>query len=88
MSFPNATATPTPNHAKQAKARYSEADVANEVGVSVDQLRTLVRRHIVKSDEEMNHLSMASFQPSDVLILKLLARDQIDPSASDSGALG
>jgi len=58
---------------KQNKTQYSEVEAAQELGVTVEQLRVLIRSHIAKSDEDMHHLSVASFHPSDLLVLKILA---------------
>jgi hypothetical protein len=58
---------------KAAKSHYSEAEAASELGVTVDQLRLLIRRHVIEHDEEMANVSHASFQPSDLLLLRLLA---------------
>jgi hypothetical protein len=63
-----------------AKSQYSEREAAEELGVSVEQLRTLIRSHIVETDEDLNNVSVASFHPSDLLVLKLLARQS---SSSD-----
>ena len=57
-----------------SKGQYSETEAAEELGVSVEQLRTLVRRHIVETDEDLNNLSVAGLQPSDLLVLRLLSR--------------
>jgi hypothetical protein len=65
----NAGALPT----KQNKTHYSEAEAAQELGVTVEQLRVLIRNHIAQSDEDLNHISVASFHPSDLLVLKILA---------------
>jgi len=65
----NAGAIPT----KQNKTQYSEAEAAQELGVTVEQLRVLIRNHIAQSDDDLNHIAMASFHPSDLLVLKLLA---------------
>ena len=61
-----------------AKTQYSEAEAACEVGLSVEQLRSLIRLHIVRNDEELGSVLLADFSPVDVLVLRLLA----DSSAS------
>jgi hypothetical protein len=48
-------------------------EAARELGVTVDQLRSLIRSHIAQSDEDLNHIAVASFHPSDLLVLKILA---------------
>ena len=64
---------------KQIKTQYSEHEAAEELGVSVDQLRTMIRSHIVETDEALNNVSVASFQPSDLLILKILSGVKLSP---------
>jgi hypothetical protein len=55
------------------QTQYSEVEAARELGVTVDQLRSLIRSHIAQTDEDLNHIAVASFHPSDLLILKILA---------------
>lgn len=64
---------------KPAKTQYSEHEAAQELGVSVDQLRTLIRSHIVETDEDLNNVAVASFHPSDLLVLKILAGSKPSP---------
>jgi len=54
------------------KSHYTETEAAEELGISVTQLRTLVRERIVRSEEDIRNLPMAYFQPADVLLLKLI----------------
>ena len=56
-----------------AKTHYSEVEAAHELGLTVEELRTLIRSHIAQSDEDLNHIAVASFHPSDLLVLKLLS---------------
>jgi hypothetical protein len=58
---------------KQNKTQYSETEAAQELGFTVDQLRVLIRRHIAETDEDLNHIGIATFHASDLLILKILA---------------
>jgi hypothetical protein len=58
---------------KQNKTQYSEAEAAQELGVTVEELRLLIRNHIAKSDEDLTHIAVATFHPSDLLVLKILA---------------
>jgi hypothetical protein len=57
---------------KANQTQYSEGEAAQELGVTVDQLRTLIRSHIAQTDEDLNHIAVASFHPSDLLVLKIL----------------
>jgi hypothetical protein len=54
------------------KGHYTEAEVANTLGVSIEELRKLVRSHIVECEEDLANLSKTWFQPADVLLLRLL----------------
>jgi len=56
-----------------SKSQYSEREAAEELGVSVEQLRSLIRNHIVETDEDLNNVGVANFHPSDLLVLKILA---------------
>ena len=58
---------------KAGKAQYSEQEAAQELGLTVEQLRKLIRSHIVDSEEDLNNVSVASFHPSDLLVLKILS---------------
>jgi len=69
---------------KSNHVQYSEAEAALELGVTVDELRTLIRSHIAQTDEDLNHIAVASFHPSDLLVLKILARQTSDPAPADS----
>jgi hypothetical protein len=64
-----------------SKGQYSEREAAEELGVSVEQLRSLIRSHIVDSDEDLNNIPIASFHPSDLLVLKLLSGHSLHPTA-------
>jgi hypothetical protein len=64
---------------KPAKTQYSENEAAAELGVSLEELRTLIRSHIIETDEDLNNVPMASFHPSDLLVLKLLLSSKAHP---------
>jgi hypothetical protein len=59
------------------KAQYTEAEAAQQLGISVEELRTLIRRHIVVEDSDATNVPMTTFQPSDLLVLRLLAKSHI-----------
>jgi hypothetical protein len=60
------------NTRRPPKGFYSEMEVAATIGVSVEQLRTLVRRHIVQAEEDMDKVPKAWYQPSDVVLIRML----------------
>jgi len=57
---------------RPGKGQYSEAEAAEELGISVAQLRTMIRSHVIDRDEDLNNVPVTTFQPSDLLILRLL----------------
>jgi len=71
---------------KSSKTQYSEQEAAKELGVTVEELRALIRSHIAESDEDLNNVAVTSFHPSDLLILKLLSGVKGNPTAPDSEA--
>lgn len=58
---------------RTGKAQYSETEAAEELGISVAQLRTMIRSHVVERDEDLTNVPVTQFQPSDLLILRLLS---------------
>ncbi len=58
---------------RPAKGYYNEAEAALALGLSLEELRALVRKHILQSEEDMVNLPVTSFQPADLLLLRLLA---------------
>jgi hypothetical protein len=70
---------------KQNKTQYSEVEAAQELGLTVEQLRVLIRNHIAQSDEDLHHIAMASFHPSDLLVLKILAGQSVTLNPQESG---
>ena len=58
---------------RTGKSHYSEAEAAEELGISTEQLRTMIRSHVVDRDEDLTNVAATTFQPSDLLILRLLA---------------
>jgi hypothetical protein len=59
---------------KLAQVQYSEHDAAIQLGVSVDELRKLVRCHIVKDEDEDGAGAPPTYKSSDLVLLRILAR--------------
>jgi hypothetical protein len=57
---------------KSPRVRYSENEAAQMLGLSVGELRILVKNHIVKEEETANG-TVTVFQASDLLVLRILA---------------
>ena len=59
------------------KSQYTEAEAADSLGVSVEQLRSLIKNYVVVAEEDLSNVPNAMFQPSDLLILRLLTGKQL-----------
>lgn len=66
----------------ETRTHYSELEAATELGITVDDLRALIRNHIVKNDTELNSTAVETFNASDLLLLRILARSA--PAAASS----
>ncbi len=56
------------------KAQYTETEAAQQLGVSIEEFRLLIRRHIVVDEADSSNVPMTSFQPSDLLVLRLMRK--------------
>jgi hypothetical protein len=65
---------------RPGKSQYTEVEAAEELGVSVDRLRTIIRSHVVDREEDAVNIPVTTFQPSDLLILRLLAGMPTNPT--------
>ena len=68
---------------RPAKSQYTEVEAAEELGISVEQLRTMIRSHVIERDEDLTNVPVTTFQPSDLLILRLLAGMPTNPTLRD-----
>jgi hypothetical protein len=58
---------------KQPRVQYSEIEAAEILGVTVEQLRSLVKSHIVKDEPDGAAVSVTSFHATDLVLLRILA---------------
>lgn len=68
---------------RPVKSQYTEREAAEELGISIERLRTMIRSHVVERDEDLNNVPVTTFQPSDLLILRLLAGMPTNPTLRD-----
>ena len=68
---------------KSAKSQYTEVEAAEELGISLDRLRQMIRSHVVERDEDLTNVPVTSFQRADLLILRLLAGMPTNPTLRD-----
>ena len=69
---------------RPAKGYFTEAEAAKALNLNLPEFRILVRHHISVTEDEMENLSMTSFQPSDLVLLRMLvaARPAQPPAAA------
>jgi hypothetical protein len=60
------------------KTHYTEVEAAQALGIDVENLRQLIQQYIVSDAEDSSNVPMTLFQPSDLLLLRLLARKQLN----------
>ena len=58
---------------KQPRLQYSESEAAEILGITVEQLRSLVKSHIVKDESDSAAVSVSSFHATDLVLLRILA---------------
>jgi hypothetical protein len=67
----------------KSKPHYSATEAARHLGISFEELQALVIDHIVEREEDAKNLPRVAFQPSDVLLLKLVGRLPVPPTTSN-----
>jgi len=67
------------------KTEYTEDEAAATLGVSIVELRSMVRTHIVKEESGLD-APIPTFRPTDLLLLKMLS--ELHPRSSRSSAEG
>jgi len=67
------------------KVEYTEEEAASALGVSISDLRLLVRIHVTKEEAGLD-APISAFRPSDLLLLKMLSDSQphLTRSSADS----
>jgi len=66
---------------RPGKTQFTEVEAAEELGISVLQLRQIIRSHVVESEEDLRNVPIAQFQLSDLLLLRLLT-GRLNPVAT------
>jgi len=66
--------------ARPPKGYFNETEAAQALGVTLDEFRTLVRTHLLESDEDLANLPRMYYQPSDLVVLRMLAAQRASGS--------
>jgi hypothetical protein len=71
------------NGLASGKTEYTEAETATALGITMEELRKLVRQHVTQSEEDINNIPVMTFRPSDLLMLRMLAEGALEVRVSD-----
>ncbi|MFN7924943.1 MAG: hypothetical protein U0Q16_32900 [Bryobacteraceae bacterium] len=63
-----------------SKSFFSEAEAARELGITIDEFRTLVKRHIGTADEDVKNMGVTAYHASNLLALRMLMAAGAKPS--------
>ena len=64
---------------RASKNFFSETEAAQALEISTERFRDLVRTHIAQTEEEVNNIGATTYQASDLVVLKLLAKIPVYP---------
>jgi hypothetical protein len=59
------------------RERYSEAEAAYVLGITVEELRFLVRTCILQGEEGGGELSVVVYRPADLVVLSVLSERRV-----------
>lgn len=65
------------------KSEYTEAEAAAVLGITPEELRELLRTHIVKDELDLEDVRGFTYRPSDLLMLTLVCSE--DPGVAPCG---
>jgi hypothetical protein len=65
------------------KLEYTEAEAASALGISIIELRKLVRTHVTKEDLGSD-VPIPVFRPTDLLLLKMLSESRATAAVVES----
>jgi hypothetical protein len=66
------------------KLEYTEEEAASALGVSISQLRALVRTHVIQ-EESGADVPIPTFRPTDLLLLKMLSEPRATAAITVDG---
>ena len=59
---------------RSEKHQYSEHEAANQLGISVERLREIVKSHILNGEDGARGHGLDTYQASDIVLLRILAQ--------------
>ena len=66
------------------KLEYTEEEAASALGISIGQLRSLVKTHVIQEDSGAD-VPIPTFRPTDLLLLKMLSEPRATAASTIEG---
>jgi hypothetical protein len=66
------------------KLEYTEEEAASALGISIGQLRSLVKTHVIQ-EESGTDVPIPIFRPTDLLLLKMLSEPRTPVASTVEG---
>ena len=66
------------------KLEYTEEEAASALGISIGQLRSLVKTHVIQEDSGAD-VPIPTFRPTDLLLLKMLSEPRTPVASTVEG---
>jgi hypothetical protein len=66
------------------KLEYTEEEAASALGISIGQLRSLVKTHVIQ-EESGADVPIPTFRPTDLLLLKMLSEPRATVASTIEG---
>ena len=66
------------------KLEYTEEEAASALGISIGQLRSLVKTHVIQEDSGAD-VPIPTFRPTDLLLLKMLSEPRATAASNIEG---
>ena len=66
------------------KLEYTEEEAASALGISIGQLRSLVKTHVIQEDSGAD-VPIPTFRPTDLLLLKMLSEPRATVASTVDG---
>ena len=66
------------------KLEYTEEEAASALGISIGQLRSLVKTHVIQEDSGAD-VPIPTFRPTDLLLLKMLSEPRMPVASTVEG---
>ena len=67
---------------QQTRKQFTEAEAAGELGISLEQLRSVIRNLVTEKDTDPGEITVSQLQAADLLLLRMVcASGRANPSS-------